>query len=494
MKALLIWLIPVMAMAIDIPPGYEIVSQDSNRIEIRDPQTGFSRPYLIEPASHKNEEPIPPEITTEDSIRPWYYFERLTTLPWYAALEAADLNHSGTDEIYGWYHEYLYMDTLTSPWNFDILSMGQIGGVTTYGETDGDSLMEFLTYNHHQLSLYESHSYYGYPDTMIWSLGQNCDCILNEKLGDVDNDGLDEIMFYPNGRVWLGYYIYGINDQHDYEYKTAIRFDDYVHDYEGEPSWGDIDSDGKNEIFAGGIHGEIIMFENAADDSFEFVWLGNAGGPNAYSTEFIGDTDHDGLNEFMVSAKNLSIGQDIFSIFESSGDNQFELVYRQAISGNWYSSGDILVGNFTGESESEIALCTGSNIIILRSSANNTWDEILRFRASNDYSYIRKFKIPGSRDIILNPKTSTQVLTDVFRVASSYFPGDVNADGITNGLDIIFLVNYLKYHPEPIPEPRLRADANGDCLVNLLDIAYMVNYYKGLGPPPIPGWCSNDLD
>ncbi len=489
LKALIIWLIPVMAMAIDFPPGFEIVSQDNNRIEIKDLRTGYIRPYWIGPSGRDNDQPAPPEIATEDSIRPWYYFERLTTLPWYADIETGDLNHSGTEEIYGWYMGNLYLDTLTSPWNFEIINLGPIGAVVPrgFGDTDGDNFMELLTYSESGLSLFESSNYYGYPDSLIWFINQNCYCIINQKLGDIDNNGLDEIMFYPNGRTWVGYQIYGINDQHEFEYKAAIRFGDYVNDYVGEPSWGDLDGDGRIEIFAGGIHGEIIIFENIGNDLYDFVWQDYAGGPSAYSTEFIGDTDHDGINEFMVASGGME-GK-AFSIFEATGDNRFELVYRQEFSGFGFSDDDMVVGNFTGESDSEIALCIGSDVVILRSSANNTWDEILRFRASNNYSYIRKFKTPGSRDIILNPKTSTQVLTDVLRVASSYYPGDVNADGVTNGLDMIYLVNYIKYHPDPIPEPRLRADANGDCLVNLLDVTFMVNYYKGRGPAPEPGWC-----
>lgn len=71
----------------------------------------------------------------------------------------------------------------------------------------------------------------------------------------------------------------------------------------------------------------------------------------------------------------------------------------------------------------------------------------------------------------------------------SYEAGDVNNSGAANGLDIIYLVNYLKGGPEP---PKacscqdhgmlfVSSDANGSCSVNGLDVTYMVSYFKG-GP------------
>jgi predicted outer membrane repeat protein len=69
-----------------------------------------------------------------------------------------------------------------------------------------------------------------------------------------------------------------------------------------------------------------------------------------------------------------------------------------------------------------------------------------------------------------------------------FLPGDVNADGSVNGLDVIYFINYLKDIGPPIPEPILRADANGNCMVNGVDVVYLVAYFKG-GPAPIRGDC-----
>jgi predicted outer membrane repeat protein len=70
-----------------------------------------------------------------------------------------------------------------------------------------------------------------------------------------------------------------------------------------------------------------------------------------------------------------------------------------------------------------------------------------------------------------------------------YAGGDVNNSGFVNGLDVIYLVNYLKGGTAPpkscacsiLGQLYVAADANGSCSVNGLDVTYMVSYFKG-GP------------
>jgi hypothetical protein len=69
-----------------------------------------------------------------------------------------------------------------------------------------------------------------------------------------------------------------------------------------------------------------------------------------------------------------------------------------------------------------------------------------------------------------------------------YLPGDANGSGDVNGVDVSFLVNYLKGFGLP-PDPFLAADANGNCQVNGVDVVYLVNYLKGIGPAPVLGNC-----
>jgi hypothetical protein len=67
-----------------------------------------------------------------------------------------------------------------------------------------------------------------------------------------------------------------------------------------------------------------------------------------------------------------------------------------------------------------------------------------------------------------------------------YLPGDANGSGDVNGIDVVYLVNYLK--GGPAPQPLLRGDCNGDCATNGLDVVFLVNYLKG-GRAPFSGNC-----
>jgi len=80
-----------------------------------------------------------------------------------------------------------------------------------------------------------------------------------------------------------------------------------------------------------------------------------------------------------------------------------------------------------------------------------------------------------------------QTLVDTTFVGPPFVPGDVNGSGAVNGVDVVYLVGYLKGGPPP-PDPILRADANGSCSVNGIDVVYLVGYLKG-GPPPFAGNC-----
>lgn len=74
-----------------------------------------------------------------------------------------------------------------------------------------------------------------------------------------------------------------------------------------------------------------------------------------------------------------------------------------------------------------------------------------------------------------------------------YVAGDANDDGMTNGLDIIFNVNYFKFgspappveclcYPEGYTYPA--AEANGDCIFTGMDVTFLINYLKGSNHPP----------
>ncbi len=81
-----------------------------------------------------------------------------------------------------------------------------------------------------------------------------------------------------------------------------------------------------------------------------------------------------------------------------------------------------------------------------------------------------------------------EAISFVDTTAVQYLPGDANNNGSVNGIDVVFLVSYLKGIGEP-PNPMLAGDANGNCVVNGIDVTFLVSYLKGVGGPPYRGDC-----
>ncbi len=73
-------------------------------------------------------------------------------------------------------------------------------------------------------------------------------------------------------------------------------------------------------------------------------------------------------------------------------------------------------------------------------------------------------------------------------------PGDVQADGSFNLLDILYLISYL-YNtpagPAPVPYNTCSGDPGCDCVVNLLDILYLIGNIYGTPPGPAPCTCED---
>ncbi len=89
-------------------------------------------------------------------------------------------------------------------------------------------------------------------------------------------------------------------------------------------------------------------------------------------------------------------------------------------------------------------------------------------------------------------KYSTQTYQfRIHEVSCQYVAGDVNGNGVANGLDVTYMVNYLRGGVAPPdtcecgtnPNFLVSSDANGSCSVNGLDVTYMVNFYRGGGAP-----------
>jgi hypothetical protein len=81
---------------------------------------------------------------------------------------------------------------------------------------------------------------------------------------------------------------------------------------------------------------------------------------------------------------------------------------------------------------------------------------------------------------------SPQFVAGDFLVVS-YWPGDVNFDGIRDLADVVYLINF-QYKNGPAPPHPISADINGpDRIIDIADLVYLINFQYKDGPVPLPG-------
>lgn len=88
--------------------------------------------------------------------------------------------------------------------------------------------------------------------------------------------------------------------------------------------------------------------------------------------------------------------------------------------------------------------------------------------------------IDAGKPQTLDPDSS---IADMGAVYYPYLQGDVNCSKSRDGIDIVYLVNFIMAGGNSIFPPS-SADVNGDCAINSLDISYFVNFLKGYGMAP----------
>lgn len=72
---------------------------------------------------------------------------------------------------------------------------------------------------------------------------------------------------------------------------------------------------------------------------------------------------------------------------------------------------------------------------------------------------------------------------DVAVYGKKFLRGDVNADGVVNTVDVVYLINYLYIHG-PAPVPWRAGDVDADGTITAADVVYLINYLFIGGPPP----------
>ncbi len=374
MKTLiLIMLIPVLALAWELPPGLELVSVNGDHVTVKDTRTGILDTYLIGGEPVMNGWVLDP---AEDSL----IFELVAELNMFLTedLQSYDFLNDGYIELIG---GDLVLGTplvfLENDGNFNFTEVNRIDtGKTLFdlGDADNDGLIDILTQWQRSMFIYEQTGLNRYADSLVWQITPlEGSYRVWPKYTDLDNDNNFEVSH--NNHTTSYYYIAVNENTGDNLYENFIEIQ-WPYGSPGDFAWGDFDGDGFMEIAGGSGVGYLSVFENAADDSFNIVWQEPFGHPNLTIHKFIGDTDGNGFSEWVSGSHDFSNGGFFFKVYEAVGNNQYEVVYYDSLPGNPWRLGGVDAGDVDGDDIPEFVFSSNFNVGVYKYESIAGWHRV----------------------------------------------------------------------------------------------------------------------
>jgi len=253
---ILIILVPVLALAWELPPGLELVSMDGDYVTVRDTRTGILDTYLIEGEPVINGWIVEP---TEDGL----IFELVADLHMYLTedLQSYDFLNDGFIELVG---ADLIRDArltfLENTGNFNFVEVNAVETNNTIfdlGDGDGDGLIDILAQWSRYMLLYEQPDVNNYSDSLVWQIEPlEGSYRVWPRFSDLDDDGLIEISF-QNSLYFRKVDIYENTGDNEFNNNFNIP---WPNTGPGQFASGDFDGDGHTEIVGGSDYGVLTVF------------------------------------------------------------------------------------------------------------------------------------------------------------------------------------------------------------------------------------------
>ena len=339
------------------------------------------------------------------------------------------------------------------------------------GDADNDGLADLTvfgrTLNDFYIRLYESTSPDTYPTEIVWELPDEW-WPVGAEIEDTDEDGAEEIIVAGQSFDYEQRVAIYENDGDNSFTQTFYAFIPEMHTSQSMEVAEDLDGDGWDEIFFGGLGAgsRLYAFEATSDDCYPQIWSTELIHTddqlvNAEFIRYAGDLDGDGKKEFLAGGLKTigSSGDPFFSIlyvFEALSDNDFEIVATFILPANLGYDTEAAVGDLNADGMKEIVFGSGNHVSVYQNRGDNIWVEVWTDVAAIESVGSGDHDGDGAHEIMFQQSGATRIFEGVLV--------DMDRDGISNALD------NCPYHSNPpedcdgnsgTPDEQCDLDADG---------------------------------
>ncbi len=245
------------------------------------------------------------------------------------------------------------------------------------GDLDGDSLYDVVIHGiWDTLSIYEQESLNTYPKKRVWKYGFPPQ-VYNWQpmyIVDLDKDGKKEVLCGDDR------FLYVFENVGNNQYQI-VYFDSVPRD-RGKFSFAvdDFDYDGNIEFIASSDDGfrNVLIYECTGNDQYRFIREETVPWPTNWDAIKLGDLDGDGKKEFLIGGAYGGIRfANLMAIFETVGDNQFEIIFMDSVENRLSPFGfHSDCGDVDSDGKNELIWASISDWMIYTATGNNQFQRI----------------------------------------------------------------------------------------------------------------------
>jgi len=136
----------------------------------------------------------------------------------------------------------------------------------------------------------------------------------------------------------------------------------------------DLDGDGRPEVFVGTIEGDLYAFEASTNNGWVQTWGDSM---NLFHANAVGgwDTDGNGKMELFVTGNNFVDGTWEARVYESTGDDAYEVVSTLAVPFAYSGWSQVGLGDLDGDGVGEFFFRTDS-VNVFKAVAVGQWEAV----------------------------------------------------------------------------------------------------------------------